>query len=209
MKHKIKGIDGSLNAEVSGGYLLFKRVVDLIIAIAGLVITLPIIAITCAIVRLESKGNPIYKQKRVGLNNKEFNIYKIRSMVSNAESKGAQWATKNDARVTSVGKFIRKTRIDELPQFFNILKGDMTIIGPRPEREIFYKEFEKDIPNFRDRLLIKPGLTGYAQVHGGYDVMPKEKLDLDIYYIENVNLGLDIKIILQTACIVVTGSGAR
>ncbi|MGL4451000.1 MAG: sugar transferase [Sarcina sp.] len=209
MKHRIKGMDGSLDTELSGGYLLFKRVVDLIIAILGLVVALPIIAITCVIVRLESKGNPIYKQKRVGLNNKEFNIYKIRSMVSNAEAKGAQWATKNDARVTTVGKFIRKTRIDELPQFFNILKGDMTIIGPRPEREIFYKEFEKDIPNFRDRLLIKPGLTGYAQVNGGYDVTPKEKLDLDIYYIEHVSFGLDIKILLQTACIVVTGSGAR
>ena len=129
--------------------------------------------------------------------------------MSDAEVSGAKWATKNDARVTTIGKFIRVTRIDELPQFFNILKGDMTIIGPRPEREIFYKEFEKTISNFRDRLKIKPGLTGYAQVNGGYDVMPKEKLKLDLYYINNVSFSLDIKIIFKTVGIVITGKGAR
>ncbi|MGL5066383.1 MAG: sugar transferase [Sarcina sp.] len=209
MKHKSKSINKIEKVGISGFYLAFKRTVDLIIAVIGLVFALPIILITCIIVRLESKGNPIYKQKRVGLENKEFYIYKIRSMVSDAEACGAKWATKNDARITKVGKFIRMTRLDELPQFVNILKGDMTIIGPRPEREIFYKEFEKDIPNFRDRLLIKPGLTGYAQVHGGYDVTPKEKLDLDLYYIKNVSFGLDMKIIFKTMFIVISGDGAR
>jgi lipopolysaccharide/colanic/teichoic acid biosynthesis glycosyltransferase len=205
----MKSIDDSTDMGISHSYLVFKRIIDLIIGIIGCIVAFPIILITCILVRLESKGNPIYYQKRVGLNNKEFNIYKIRSMVSDAEVSGAKWATKNDARVTTIGKFIRVTRIDELPQFFNILKGDMTIIGPRPEREIFYKEFEKTISNFRDRLKIKPGLTGYAQVNGGYDVMPKEKLKLDLYYINNVSFSLDIKIIFKTVGIVITGKGAR
>lgn len=201
------GITTELNATIA--YLALKRFMDIIVSILALVVAIPIICITCIVVRLESKGNPIYTQKRVGLGNKEFNIYKIRSMVSDAEAKGAKWADKNDARVTKVGSFIRTTRIDELPQFFNILKGDMTLIGPRPEREIFYKEFEKDLPNFRDRLLIKPGLTGYAQVNGGYDISPKEKLELDLYYINNAKCTLDIKIILKTMAIVITGKGAR
>ena len=209
MKRKMKSIDNSTEIRASHSYLVFKRIIDLIIGIIGCVVTSPIILITCILVRIESKGNPIYYQKRVGLNNKEFNIYKIRSMVSDAEVSGAKWATKNDARVTTIGKFIRKTRIDELPQFLNILKGDMTIIGPRPEREIFYKEFEKTISNFRDRLKIKPGLTGYAQVNGGYDITPEEKLKLDLYYINNVSFGLDIKIIFKTIGIVITGEGAR
>ena len=208
MKHKIKNIDNS-NIRISKSYLVFKRIVDIIIGIIGCIIASPIILITCILVRLESKGNPIYAQKRVGFGNKEFNIYKIRSMVSNAETSGAKWATKNDSRVTAIGKFIRMTRIDELPQFFNILRGDMTIIGPRQEREVFYREFEKTIPNFRDRLMIKPGLTGYAQVNGGYDVSPKEKLELDLYYIENISIGLDLKIILKTIGVVFSGEGAR
>lgn len=197
------------DTEISKVYLVSVRILDIIIGLIGCLIALPIIAITCLIVRLESKGNPIFTQKRVGLDNKEFNIYKVRSMVCNAEANGARWATKNDSRITNVGKFIRMTRLDELPQLFNILKGDMTIVGPRPEREVFYKEFEKDIPNFRDRLLIKPGLTGYAQVNGGYDISPKEKLELDLYYIKNVSFSLDLAIIFKTLAIVVTGKGAR
>lgn len=209
MKRKMNSIDNSNTVGASRAYLVFKRVIDLIIGIIGCVIASPIILITCILVRLESKGNPIYSQKRVGLNNKEFSIYKIRSMVSDAEASGAKWATKNDSRITTIGKFIRMTRIDELPQFFNILRGDMTIIGPRPEREFFYKEFEKTIPNFRDRLMIKPGLTGYAQVNGGYDITPEAKLELDLYYINHVSLGMDIKIIFKTIGIVFSGEGAR
>ena len=209
MKYENKGLKLGVEVKVSKQYIIFKRCIDLLISILGIIVTLPIILITCILVCLESKGKPIYKQKRVGFENKEFDIYKIRSMVINAEVSGAKWAVKNDARVTKVGKFIRMTRIDELPQFLNILKGDMTIIGPRPEREIFYKEFEKTIPNFRDRLAIKPGLTGYAQVNGGYDIAPKEKLELDIYYIKNVSFKLDIKILFKTVLIVVSGHGAR
>lgn len=209
MNNESKNIVSSLEVDVSSFYLGFRRIIDVLVGLIGIIIVSPIILITCLFVVLESKGNPIYKQARVGLGNKQFNIYKIRSMVSNAEANGAKWATKNDARVTKVGKFIRMTRIDELPQFINILKGDMTIIGPRPEREIFYVEFEKTIPNFRDRLLIKPGLTGYAQVNGGYDVAPKEKLDLDLYYIKHISLWLDLKILFKTVFIVFSGDGAR
>ncbi|MGL5822079.1 MAG: sugar transferase [Sarcina sp.] len=209
MNNESKNIVSSLEVEVSSFYLGFRRIIDILVGLIGIIIVSPIILITCLLVVLESKGNPIYKQARVGLGNKQFNIYKIRSMVSNAEANGAKWATKNDARVTKIGKFIRMTRIDELPQFINILKGDMTIIGPRPEREIFYVEFEKTIPNFRDRLLVKPGLTGYAQVNGGYDVAPKEKLDLDLYYIKHISLWLDLKILFKTVFIVFSGEGAR
>ncbi|MGL4740316.1 MAG: sugar transferase [Sarcina sp.] len=209
MNNESKNIVSSLEVDVSSFYLGFRRIIDVLVGLVGIIIVSPIILITCLLVVLESKGNPIYKQTRVGLRNKQFNIYKIRSMVSDAEANGAKWATKNDARVTKVGKFIRMTRIDELPQFINILKGDMTIIGPRPEREIFYVEFEKTIPNFRDRLLIKPGLTGYAQVNGGYDVAPKEKLELDLYYIKHISLWLDLKILFKTVFIVFSGEGAR
>ena len=209
MKHKMKNVVNSRDIQVSNLYLIFKRIIDIIIGTIGCLLASPIILITCILVRLESRGNPIYSQKRVGFRDKEFKIYKIRSMVSDAEINGAKWATKNDSRVTTIGKFIRLTRIDELPQFFNILRGDMTIIGPRPEREVFYKEFEKTIPNFRNRLLVKPGLTGYAQVNGGYDVSPKEKLELDLYYIENISIGLDLKIIFKTIGVVFSGEGAR
>ena len=136
-------------------------------------------------------------------------MYKVRSMRMDAEKNGAQWAEKNDPRVTKVGKFIRKTRIDEIPQLYNVLKGDMTFVGPRPEREVFYKEFEKDISNFRERLKVKPGVTGYAQVHGGYDVTPAEKLELDLYYIEHMSVGMDLKMIFKTVSVIFTGDGAR
>lgn len=195
--------------DISRGYLILKRLIDIVGSLIGLIIGVPILILACIAVVIESKGNPIFSQKRVGLNNKEFNMYKVRSMTMDAEKNGAQWATKNDSRVTRVGTFIRKTRIDEIPQLFNILKGDMTIVGPRPEREIFYKEFEKTIPNFRDRLLVKPGLTGYAQVNGGYDLSPKEKLDRDLYYIQNRNLFIDIKLMFSTVKVVFTGEGAR
>lgn len=127
----------------------------------------------------------------------------------NAEKNGAQWATKNDPRVTKVGAFIRKTRIDELPQLFNVLKGDMSLIGPRPERPMFTAQFNEEIPGFIDRLQVKPGITGWAQVNGGYDITPREKLELDRYYINNMSFWLDLKIILKTIKVCITGDGAR
>ncbi|MDM0469397.1 sugar transferase [Clostridium perfringens] len=190
-------------------YLGIKRFADISLSLIGLIIGAPIVIIASICIVLESRGNPLYSQMRVGLNNKEFKMYKIRSMRIDAEADGAQWAKKDDPRITKVGKFIRKTRIDEIPQLFNVLKGDMSIIGPRPEREIFYKQFEKTIPDFRKRLLVKPGLTGYAQVNGGYDLTPDEKLRLDLYYESNQSIKLDILIILKTFRVLLTGEGAR
>lgn len=186
-----------------------KRVIDIIFSSIALVFSIPIILITCVLVRLESKGKTIFKQERTGKHGEIFYLYKIRSMYIDAEKHGPKWADKNDIRVTRVGKFIRKTRLDELPQLYNILKGDMSLVGPRPEREVFIKQFEKTIPNFRQRLQIKPGLTGLAQVSGGYEISPSEKLKWDLIYIKERNLILDLEIILKTVFVVFTGHGAR
>ncbi|MEB9429949.1 sugar transferase, partial [Bacillus cereus] len=158
---------------------------------------------------LESPGSPFYLQERLGMNGRKFNVIKLRSMRNDAEKNGAKWAEKNDPRITKIGLFIRKTRIDELPQLFNILKGEMSLVGPRPERPMFTEKFEREIPGFKKRLEVKPGLTGWAQVNGGYEITPREKLRLDIYYINNSSLLLDFKIILKTIKVVCTGDGAR
>jgi len=191
-------------------YLSVKRLTDIVASLIGLIISLPILLITAVAIKLESSGPVIFKQQRVGLNGKEFTIYKLRSMVKNAEAKtGPVWAKKNDMRVTKVGKFIRKTRIDELPQFVNILKGEMSLVGPRPERAVFIEEFSKDYPHFEDRLLVKPGVTGLAQVTGGYELTPHQKARLDLLYIRRQGLWLDIKVLLQTVRVVIFGDGAR
>jgi lipopolysaccharide/colanic/teichoic acid biosynthesis glycosyltransferase len=190
-------------------YEFIKRLLDIILCTFAALFAIPVAVITCALVVLESKGSPIYSQERLGKHGKSFTLYKIRSMSSDAEKNGPKWADKNDARVTKMGKFIRRTRIDELPQLYNILKGDMTIVGPRPERAVFTYEFEKNIPGFTNRLKVKPGLTGFAQVNGGYEMTPKEKLHWDLRYIEERNLEKDLKIILKTVLIVFTGHGAR
>ncbi|WP_298844587.1 sugar transferase [Clostridium sp.] len=190
-------------------YDVFKRLLDIILCIIAAIVAVPVIVITCIFVILESKGNPIYSQERLGKFGKPFTLYKIRSMSCDAEKNGPQWAGINDIRVTNIGKFLRKTRIDELPQLYNILKGDMDIVGPRPERSIFTNEFEKSIPGFMNRLNVKPGLTGLAQVNGGYDLTPSEKLHWDLIYIKKRNLWTDTKIIFKTVLVVFKGHGAR
>lgn len=190
-------------------YRIDKRLIDIVASILGLIVAIPFIVIFGILIKIESRGPIIFKQERVGYRGKIFTIYKLRSMNNNAEKNGAVWAAKNDARITKVGKFIRNSRIDELPQMFNILKGDMTIIGPRPERPEFTLDFEKDIPGFIHRVSVKPGLTGWAQINGGYDISPKEKLLLDMYYINNRNFMMDAKILLKTIKITFTGEGAR
>lgn len=186
-----------------------KRFIDILLSIVGLIIGIPLIVIFSILIVLETPGAPIYSQERVGKNGKHFTIYKLRSMYKDAEKNGAKWACKNDPRVTKVGAFIRKTRIDEIPQLFNILKGDMSIVGPRPERPIFTYQFNEEIPGFINRLRVKPGLTGWAQVNGGYEMTPRQKLEADLYYIENRSALLDLKIIFKTVKIVLTGDGAR
>lgn len=191
-------------------YEIYKRILDIISSLLGLVIGLPIMVIIAILIKIEDRGPIFYTQERLGKNEKKFLVYKMRSMRVDAEKHGgAQWAQKDDPRVTKIGKFIRKTRIDEIPQLFNILKGDMSLIGPRPERPELTYEFDKEIPGFIERLYIKPGLTGLAQVNGGYDISPKDKLKWDMIYIKNRSILLDISIILKTVGVVFTGEGAR
>lgn len=196
------------NKEV-GFYSLFRRLIGFLFSVISLIVVLPIIFITGIAIVIESPGNPFYVQDRMGLMGKEFKLIKLRSMYLDAEANGAQWADKNDPRITKVGKFIRKTRIDELPQIFNIIKGDMAIIGPRPERKIFVEKFTKETTDFPKRLEVYPGLTGWAQVNGGYEITPSKKLELDLYYICNRNILMDFQIILLTIRIILTGEGAR
>lgn len=190
-------------------YLTLKTISDIVLAIIFLLITLPILLLFCIAIKIESKGPAFFFQERVGINGELFNVIKLRSMHINAEKNGAQWAVVDDPRVTKVGSFIRKTRIDEIPQLINIIKGDMSLIGPRPERPVFTEQFNKEIDGFKNRLVVKPGVTGWAQVNGGYDISPQEKLRYDLYYIYNLSFGLDIKIIFKTVKVVLTGEGAR
>lgn len=190
-------------------YVVIKRAFDILLSfVFGVIMLIPMLIIA-AVVSIDSPGSPLYTQERLGKDGKVFVMYKFRSMVKNAEEDGPRWADVNDERCTRVGKFLRFTRLDELPQLWNIFKGDMSFVGPRPEREYFYNEFEKYIPDFRKRLAVKPGLTGLAQVNGGYDLEPEEKLQLDIEYINNRSVILDLKCIFKTFRLVFTHEGAR
>lgn len=198
-------------SNVNGNILfdIYQRVLDIVLSVIGILIGIPLMIVFGILIKVEDNGPITYKQERLGKGGKKFYIYKLRSMRTDAEKFGAQWAEKDDPRITKVGKFIRKTRIDEIPQLFNILKGDMSIIGPRPERPSFTEEFNQEIPGFINRLAVKPGLTGWAQVNGGYEITPREKLIEDIYYIENRSVLLDLKILFKTIKVVLTGDGAR
>lgn len=190
-------------------YESIKSSIEFIFSLLLLIIAVPICILGCIAIYVELHVNPIYTQKRVGLNGRVFKIYKLRSMYIDAEKDGPKWASENDERITKVGRIIRKTRIDELPQLVNILKRDMSFIGPRPERPEFIKEFIKYIPDFNDRLLVKPGITGWAQVNGGYSLTPKEKLEFDKYYIKNRGFKLDLLILIKTIIVIFTRHGAR
>lgn len=182
-------------------YEVAKRMQDILFALTFGIIALPLIPFIAAAITLSSPGPILFKQTRTGKGGKTFLAMKFRSMVNHAEQNGPQWAQKNDARVTRVGKFLRKTRLDEIPQFINILKGDMSFVGPRPERPEFVATLAEEIPFYRERLLIKPGLTGWAQINYKYgdtidDAMVK--LQYDLFYIKNRSFSLDISIILKT-----------
>lgn len=207
------GNSGDLNVEPERKqkriYKMSKRVSDILLSLLGLIIFLPLILVLIAVIRLESKGPGIYCQERLGQSGRIYTIYKLRSMYADAEKAGPRWAAPHDIRITKIGRFIRRTRLDELPQLFNILKGDMSIVGPRPEREYFAQQFSKQCSEYSKRLSVKPGLTGLAQISGGYELEPKEKLEKDLYYIDHQSLWLDIKIILKTIPILLSGVGAR
>ncbi|PKR84604.1 sugar transferase [Heyndrickxia camelliae] len=190
-------------------YLYLKRIFDIIISVIGIIVAFPIVMLFAIMIAIETPGSPFYIQERLGKDGRCFKLIKLRSMKKDAEKEGAKWAELNDSRVTRIGAFIRKTRIDEIPQLINVMKGDMSIVGPRPERPIFTEKFDREIKGFSNRLIVKPGLTGLAQVNGGYDISPREKLRYDIEYIQNLSFTLELKIILKTIKVVITGEGAR
>lgn len=196
-------ISGSL------GYRFVKRAFDVCSCGVALVLLAIPMAVIALKIKLESPGPVIYAQRRVGLNGKVFNLYKFRSMYQDAEVAGARWAQDGDPRVTPFGKFLRNKRLDEIPQFWNVVKGDMSLIGPRPERPAFHEVFCERIRGWEQRVVVKPGITGLAQVEGGYDLLPKEKARIDIAYIESRSVWLDIKIMLRTLGVLKTGEGAR
>ena len=191
------------------GYLFVKRSFDIFVSFIALLILLLPMAILALLIRIESPGPVIYKQERLGKNGKPFMMYKFRSMRNDAEKGGPQWASVGDPRCTKIGKVIRIWHIDELPQLLNVFLGQMSIVGPRPEREFFYQEFEKDLPNFRDRLLVAQGLTCIAQVNGCYDLTPQGRLDYDVEYIQKQSLWTDFKCILKTFVVLFNHKGAR
>jgi sugar transferase (PEP-CTERM system associated) len=192
-----------------------KRLFDILVSGALLILSLPIMVFVSVAIHIESggRGSIIYRQERVGKDGRVFEILKFRSMREDAEKDGiARWAKSNDTRVTKVGAFIRKTRLDELPQLINVLKGDMSIIGPRPERPQFVKELLADIPYYALRHYVKPGLTGWAQIcypYGASIKDAKEKLQYDLYYMKNYSLFLDLTILLETVQVIIWGKGAR
>ncbi len=189
----------SRNQGLSFEQRLLKRGMDFVVSLILLVAASPFMLLTAIAVKLYDRGPALFKQERVTVNGKKFHVYKFRSMIVNAEENGvAVLATRNDSRITPVGKFIRATRLDELPQLFNILKGDMSLVGPRPERPEIIKKYEASIPEFSYRLKVKAGLTGYAQVYGKYNTTAYDKLKLDLMYIENYSLLLDLKLIFMT-----------
>lgn len=197
--------------EVAGGvaYRFCKRTFDVVSCSSALVILAIPMLVIAAKIRLESPGAAIYAQRRVGKDGKVFNIYKFRSMYTDAEARGARWAQGDDPRVTPFGKYLRDHRLDEIPQFWNVVRGDMSLVGPRPERPAFCEAFEERIHGWHHRTKVRPGISGLAQVTGGYDLLPKEKVVLDLEYIKSRSLRMDLSIILRTLGIVSSGEGAR
>ena len=180
----------------------FKRIFDILISLILMIILSPFMLITALIIKLYDRGPVFYKQERLTLNKKTFRILKFRSMRMDSEKNGAQLARKQDDRITPYGRFIRRIHFDETPQLFNILKGDMSFVGPRPERQDIHEAYKQEIPEFDFRLKVKAGLTGYAQVYGKYNTTPYDKLKLDLSYIQNYSFLLDLKIILLTVKVI-------
>jgi sugar transferase (PEP-CTERM system associated) len=189
-----------------------RRVFSTLLALALCLVTAPFIPIIALIVKLSSPGPVLYRQQRVGLRGKAFTCYKFRTMRQDAEAGGAKWATDDDPRITRTGNFMRRTRMDEIPQFWNVLRGDMAFVGPRPERPEFVEKLTREIPYYYLRHMARPGITGWAQVNYGYGSSveeSKEKLRYDLYYIRNISLTLDLLIAFYTVRAVMVGRGVR
>ncbi|MDY6845023.1 MAG: TIGR03013 family XrtA/PEP-CTERM system glycosyltransferase, partial [Thermodesulfobacteriota bacterium] len=190
-----------------------KWILDTVVSVIGLVLCSPLIIISIVLIKIDSPGPAFFKQERVGKNDKVFNLLKFRSMKCDAElDTGPIWAQTSDNRITRVGKIIRKTRIDEIPQLFNVLRGDMSLVGPRPERPFFIEKLEKEIPYYTQRHSTKPGITGWAQIKYSYGASVEdatEKLKYDLYYIKNMSILLDLVIIFETIKVVLFGKGSR
>jgi sugar transferase (PEP-CTERM system associated) len=192
---------------------LTKRAVDVSCSLLGLLASLPLIVLTALLVRLSGRGPVIFRQERVGQNNRVFTMYKFRTMVPNAEAEtGPVWAVENDQRVTGLGRMLRKLRLDELPQMYNVLRGDMSFVGPRPERPHFVERLNQRLPYYNERHNVKPGITGWAQIcfpYGSSEAAALEKLNYDLYYIKYSSLSMDLMILLQTVKIILFGGGGR
>lgn len=193
----------------STSYTVIKRLFDVVASSVLLLLLCIPMGIIAVLICLDSPGPALFRQERLGKNGEPFVILKFRSMRINAEENGPQWADKNDPRCTKVGRVLRKSRLDELPQLWNILKGEMSFVGPRPERACFYDQFETYIHGFRNRLVVKPGLTGWAQVNGGYELKPEEKIVLDMEYIQKSSVRMDLMCLFQTVHLIFTHEGAR
>ncbi len=192
--------------------LIFKRFIDLFFGILGLVILSPVMLLTAMAIRLDSKGNVIFSQKRVGFRGRPFHVLKFRSMRLDAEATGAQWAQKNDTRVTRLGKYLRTYHLDELPQFINVIRGEMSFVGPRPERPVFVDQLRSVISYYDERHSVRPGLTGWAQVQYPYGASVEDacrKLEYDLFYLKNMTVAFDVVIILKTIRIALSGRGSR
>jgi exopolysaccharide biosynthesis polyprenyl glycosylphosphotransferase len=192
-------------------YWYVKRSLDIFYSLIGICLTLPFLPLIALLIKIDSRGPVFYSQTRVGRDNRLFRVWKLRTMVQNADEGNIHWTTDNDSRITRMGKFLRKMRIDELPQLFNILKGEMTLIGPRPEAESLVEMYRRDIPYYLERHMVTPGITGWAQINYPYGNSvedTREKLKYDYYYIKNRGIVLDMIIFLRTIKIVLTGKGA-
>ncbi|MCH1612902.1 MAG: sugar transferase, partial [Flavobacteriales bacterium] len=201
----------SVNPEIMPSWQkTIKRILDLLISIIAIVMLVPVFIVLAILIKFGSKGGIIFKQERIGLENKPFEIFKFRSMFLESEKNGPQLSSKNDPRITPIGRFMRKTRLDETPQFFNVIKGDMSLVGPRPERQYYIDEIIKKAPHYKHISNVKPGITSWGQVKYGYAENVDEmiaRLKFDLLYVENMSLVLDMKILFYTIIIMLKGSG--
>jgi len=195
---------------IYGANEVIKRLIDILVSSVALLLFLPLILLIVVLIRMESKGAVLFKQDRVGKDGKIFSLYKFRSMAKDAEKDtGPVMAKSDDRRITKLGRILRRTRLDEIPQLINVLKGDMSLVGPRPERPFFVERFKKEIPGYVQRLQVRPGVTGLAQVHSRYDISARSKLRYDLLYVRNHSLFLDMEIILRTIGVILRRKGAR